>query len=173
MLDPPFGLSWGDSPEPLIEWADRHALDIRISLPGDQPDLRIVRIGNEERTLPSSKARVVEASFLQGRLYELTVHYGGGKDGIDLTERRFAQLKRQLTTEYGELVANRQERSVEDDFATRTLSFHREPVKGLFLLLAYTEMEDLLRKEREARFSLIYRNDNLRDRIRASSGSGP
>jgi hypothetical protein len=35
-------------------------------------------------------------------------------------------------------------------------------VKGLFLLLAYTAVEDQLRKTSEATFSLLYRNDNLR-----------
>jgi hypothetical protein len=50
---------------------------------------------------------------------------------------------------------------------TRTQSFHREPVKGLFLLLAFTEVEDLLRKSKDARFSLIYRNDNFRKELEA------
>jgi hypothetical protein len=54
---------------------------------------------------------------------------------------------------------------VEDQFVTRTQSFHREPVKGLFLLLAFTEVEDLLRKSKDARFSLIYRNDNFRKEL--------
>jgi hypothetical protein len=48
---------------------------------------------------------------------------------------------------------------------TRTQSFHREPVRGLFLMLAITEVEDLLRQSREARFSLIYRNDNFRKEL--------
>ena len=30
------------------------------------------------------------------------------------------------------------------------------------LLLVFTEVEDLLRQSKEARFSLVYRNDNLR-----------
>jgi hypothetical protein len=29
-------------------------------------------------------------------------------------------------------------------------------------LLVFTEVEDLLRQSKEARFSLVYRNDNLR-----------
>jgi hypothetical protein len=77
-------------------------------------------------------------------------------------EARFNKLKLELTGEYGALAANRQDRTIKDHFATRSLSFHREPVKGLFLLLAYTEVEDQLRKTREATFSLLYRNDNLR-----------
>ena len=80
-------------------------------------------------------------------------------------EERFIKLRRQLSTDHGALTANQQQRSTEDQFTTRTQSFHREPVKGLFLMLAYTEVEDLLRKTKEARYSLIYRNDNLRMEI--------
>ena len=40
----------------------------------------------------------------------------------------------------------------------------------LFLLLAYTEIEDLLREAVEARFSLIYRNDNYRRELEARTG---
>jgi hypothetical protein len=35
----------------------------------------------------------------------------------------------------------------------------------LFLLLAFTEVEDLLRKSKVARFSLAYRNENFRNEI--------
>ena len=33
-----------------------------------------------------------------------------------------------------------------------------------------TEVEDLLRKSKEARFSLIYRNDNFRDELAKKAG---
>jgi hypothetical protein len=162
VLEPPFGLHWGDSPEKLIDWANKHSLDTDISLPGDQPALRVVKISARKGNLPGTSARAVEGRFHTGRLFEVTVHYGDDGAGIDAVEERFNKLKRELTVEYGDLAADRQDRTVEDQFATRTLSFHREPVQGLFLLLAYTEIEDLLRKKREALFSLIYRNDNLR-----------
>jgi hypothetical protein len=71
-------------------------------------------------------------------------------------------MRRELTARHGALTANQQERSVVDKFATRKISFHREPVKGMMLLLVFTEVEDLLRQSKEARFSLVYRNDNLR-----------
>ena len=38
-------------------------------------------------------------------------------------------------------------------------------MKGLFLLLAFTEVEDLLRQTKEARFSLVYRNENFKQEI--------
>jgi hypothetical protein len=167
VLDPPFGLRWGDSPEKLITWASRHSLDLTISLPGDQPGLRVLKIEPRKGFLPDTKAGAVEGRFLGGKLFELTVHYFDKEASADLMEARFEELRKQLSRELGALLPNRQQRSVEDQFVTRTQSFHREPVKGLFLLLAYTEVEDLLRKSKDARFSLIYRNDNFRKELEA------
>ena len=168
ILEPPYGLHWGDSPEKLIAWASRHSLDVTISLPGDQPGLRVVRIAPRKGFLPDTKAGAVEGRFLAGKLYELTVEYFDPEASATVMEARFAELRKDITTRHGELRPNQQQRSVEDQFVTRTESFHREPVKGLFLLLAWTEVEDLLRKTKEARFSLVYRNDNFRKELEAA-----
>ena len=168
ILEPPFGLRWGDSPEKLVDWAARHSLDVTISLPGDQPALRILRIEPKKGFLPETQAGAVEGRFLSGKLYELTVHYTDREASADLMETRFEALRKQVALEHGALLANQQRRAVEDQFVTRTQSFHREPVKGLFLLLAFTEVEDLLRKSKEARFSLIYRNDNFKGELMKS-----
>jgi hypothetical protein len=176
VLEPPFGLRWGDTPEKLIDWASRHALDVTISLPGDQPALRILRISPRKGNLPGSKSQALEGRFHSGRLFELTVHYRDPEAGTDVMEARFNQLKKELSAEYGTLSANQQNRVIKDHFATRSLSFHREPVKGLFLLLAYTAVEDQLRKTSEATFSLLYRNDNLRqdlEKLLAPAGKEP
>ena len=162
VLEPPFGLRWGDSPEKLVTWASRHSLGVTISLPGDQPAMRILRIEPKKGFLPETQAAAVEGRFLTGKLYELTVHYFDPEASAALIESRFEALRKQVAVEHGTLLTNQQRRTVEDHFVTRIQSFHREPVKGLFLLLAFTEVEDLLRKSKEARFSLIYRNDNYR-----------
>jgi hypothetical protein len=165
ILEPPFGLKWGDSPEKLIVWASRHSLNVTISLPGDQPAMRILKIEPRKGFLPETQAGAVEGRFLGGKLYELTVHYTDSTAPADVMETRFEALRKQVALEHGTLLANQQRRTVEDQFVTRTQSFHREPVKGLFLLLAFTEVEDLLRKSKDARFSLIYRNDNFRNEL--------
>jgi hypothetical protein len=167
VLEPPFGLRWGDSPEKLIVWASRHSLDLIITQPGDQPGLRILKIQPRKGFLPETKAGAVEGRFLCGKLYELTVHYFDPEASADLMESRFEELRKQVSAEHGKLLTNQQQRAVEDQFVTRTQSFHREPVRGLFLLLAFTEVEDLLRKSKDARFSLIYRNDNFRKELEA------
>jgi hypothetical protein len=165
VLEPPFGLRWGDFPEKLITWASRHSLDVTISLPGDQPGLRVLRIEPRKGFLPDSKAGAVEGRFLGGKLFEMTVHYIDREASADLMAARFEELRKQVAVEHGNLLTNQQQRSVEDKFVTRTQSFHKEPVRGLFLLLAFTEVEDLLRKSKDARFSLIYRNDNYRKEL--------
>jgi len=165
LLEPPFGLRWGDSPEKLIAWASRHSLDVTISLPGDQPAMRVLKIAPKKGFLPETQAGAVEGRFLTGKLFELTVHYFDPEASADLMETRFDALRKQVSTEHGPLLTNQQRRTVEDQFVTRTQSFHREPVKGLFLLLAFTEVEDLLRHSKDARFSLIYRNDNFREEL--------
>ena len=172
VLEPPFGLRWGDTPEKLIDWASRHSLDVNISRPGDQPALRVLKISPRRGNLPGAAAQALEGRFHGGRLYEVTVHYRDPAAKAEDMEARFNKLKKELTGEYGALSANRQDRSIEEQFATRTVSFHREPVKGLFLLLAYTEVEDQLRKTREATFSLLYRNDNLRQDLEKSLAPG-
>lgn len=165
VLDPPFGLRWGDSPEKLITWSSRHSLDLTISLPGDQPGLRVIRIEPRKGLLPESKAGAVEGRFLGGKMFEMTVHYVDKEASAEVMEARFEELKKQISLEHGAMLANQQQKSLEDQFVTRTQSFHREPVKGLFLLLTFTEVEDLLRKTKEARFSLIFRNDNFRKEL--------
>lgn len=165
LMEPPFGLRWGDSPEKLVVWANKHALDLTIALPGDQPDIRILKIQARKGFLPESQAAAVEGRFLGGRLYEVTVHYSDSEVSADTLAARFEVLRKQLAAQHGPLTANHQQRTVVDKFATKTLSFHRESVQGLFLLLAFTEVEDLLRESKEARFSLVYRNENFKNEV--------
>ena len=134
--------------------------------------MRILRIEPKKGFLPETQAGAVEGRFLTGKLFELTVHYFDPEASADLMASRFEALRKQVATEHGALLTNQQRRTVEDNFVTRTQSFHREPVKGLFLLLVFTEVEDLLRKSKDARFSLIYRNDNFRNEL-AKEVKGP
>jgi hypothetical protein len=165
VIEPPFGQKWGDSPEKLITWASQHSLDVTISLPGDQPTMRILKIAARKGTLPQTQANSIECRFLVGKLYELAVHYSDPEASADLMEARFEAIRKQVTLEHGALMKNQQQRTVENQFVTRTQSFHREPVKGLFLLLAFTEVEDLLRKTKDAKYSLVYRNENFRKEL--------
>ena len=127
--------------------------------------MRVLKIAPKKGFLPETQAGAVEGRFLTGKLFELTVHYFDPEASADLMETRFDALRKQVSTEHGPLLTNQQRRTVTDQFVTRTQSFHREPVKGLFLLLAFTEVEDLLRHSKDARFSLIYRNDNFREEL--------
>ncbi|WP_386817799.1 hypothetical protein [Luteolibacter algae] len=124
--------------------------------------MRILNIKPRQGLLPGSPASSVEGKFLNGGLFEMTVHYSDPSATVDMMETRFEKMRKQITLEQGTLLPNQQRKIVEDQFVIRTQSFHREPVRGVFLLIAWTEMEDLLRKSKEAKFSLIYRNDNYK-----------
>ncbi|MES2980790.1 MAG: hypothetical protein V4727_00625 [Verrucomicrobiota bacterium] len=167
LLKPPFGVNWGDSPEKLVSWASEKALDLTITIPGNQPNLRIIKIAASKGTLPDSMASSVEGKFLHGGLYEMTVHYEDSAVSTTIMEERFEKIKKQITSENGALQTNQQHKAVENHFVTRTQAFHRESLKGVFLLIAWTEVEDLLRKTRQAKFSMIYRNDNYKAELEA------
>lgn len=167
-LSPPFGLRWGDSPETFLTWAEKHSLDITITLPASEPGLRILKASSAKGPLPESKASSLEGRFLKGRLFEVTEHHADASLPTELFEARFQETRKRLTHEYGTLLANRRERTVKDQIVTSVRAFHREPVKGLILMLVSTELEDLLRKSKSSRYSIIYRNENLRKDIMTS-----
>lgn len=164
-LAPPFGLRWGDSPETFLSWAEKHSLDITITMPAAEPGLRILRASSAKASLPGSVASALEGRFLKGRLFEITEHHADAALPTELFEARFEETRKRLAHEYGTLLANQRERKVEDQMVTSTRAFHREPVKGLILMLVGTELEDLLRKSKSSRFSIVYRNENLRKEI--------
>lgn len=132
--------------------------------------MSLLRIDSGDENLPDSKASALEARFLDGQLFEIALDYADSDATANEMEARFEAIKKQTSAEYGALRTNQQQRAVADQFVTRTRSFHHEPVKGLFLLLAYTEVEDLLRKSKSSRFSLIYRNDNFRKELEKTLG---
>lgn len=137
-------------------------MDVHITMPGEQTDLRIIRIRPAKGFIPETEVRSVEGRFLNGRMFELTAHYEDIEAPFELMLKRFDDLRRTLAAEHGALKANRVLREVDEGFVIRTRSFHREPVKGLFLLLTLTTIEDQARGGGRARFSLVYRNENLK-----------
>lgn len=166
-LHPPYEMRWGDSPEKLIQWATRHSMDVRLTMPGDQPDLRIIRISPATGMVPETEGvRSVEGRFLHGRMFEFAAHYDDPEAPYEVMMKRFEELRRKLGAEYGNLTANRVLREVDDGFVIRTKSFHREPVKGLFLLLTLTTIEDPAGRSR-GRYSVVYRNENLQAEIKS------
>lgn len=165
LLALPFELKWGDSPERLFQWAEKHGLDVEIHLPGKKPTERMVKVVAPSGALPGTEAKVVEGFFLMGKLYEVNVHYQDPEWTADAMKARFEDLKKKMTVDYGVLLPNQQQRVMEDQFVTRTYAYHKETVKGLMLMLAYTEVEDLLRHKSESRYSVIYRNDNYRHEL--------
>jgi len=162
LLEPPFGLQWADPPAKLLDWAERHAMDVSIRLPGGERDLRIIRVDLGGKPLPGTKATAVEARFRLGRLFEVSIDYDAPDLRVEETKARFLELRKALTAEYGEMKVNRRDPPTRsDNFSTESLTSHVEPAPGLFLLLTYSTVEDILREKSVAKFSLVYRNENL------------
>ena len=161
LLPPPFGLQWGDQPDKILDWAEGKKLDVTIIIPGSRPEIRKIRVSSAKGNLPGHQAVALEARYHWGSLFEVTVHYGEVGMKKKEVESLFDQLKKAMTVKYGNFVPNNKQVKEVDGFVRSSLSYHVEPVKGLLLLLAYTEVEDSFRKKGSARFSLLYRNENI------------
>ncbi len=169
LLAPPFGLQWGNTPDKVLDWAESQKLDVDIKIPGAHPEIREIRVSSKQGTLPNHQARVLEARYHWGKLFEVTLHYGSTEDSPSDLRRDFDKVKSVLTLKHGVFQANSNKNFQKDGFVQKSLSYHVEPVSGLMLLIAYTELEDKVRKDRSARFSLLYQNYNIlpKDYIRA------
>ncbi|MBT8044956.1 MAG: hypothetical protein KJO79_08390, partial [Verrucomicrobiae bacterium] len=161
ILAPPFGLQWGDSPDKVLDWADAKKLDATINMKGATPALYIVRVSSAQGPLPGHPAYALETRYHWGKLFEVTVHYGA--PGMKAAKVRvdFDKLKTAMTVKHGPFTPSNKQEKKGDGFIRRSVSYHREPVKGLLLMMSWTEVEDTLRKKRSARFSLLYRNQNI------------
>jgi len=161
ILPPPFGLKWGDQPDKILDWAEAKKLDVVIKIPGTRPEIREIRVSSERGALPGHQAVALEARYHWGNLFEVTVHYGApGLKPADV-KSSFEKLKKMMSVKHGAFIPNNKQEKKGDGFVRRSVSYHVEPVAGLLLLLAYTELEDTFRKKSSARFSLLYRNENI------------
>lgn len=164
LLKPPFGRQWGEAPSGLLQWAGKVELDVFVELPASEPDLQIFTFQQKGGGIPGKTgeaAHSIEARFYQDRLYELTVNFEFPVETPDEVRERFLKLKRKLEKELGKFRLNGNSQSVEDNFLTREVAFHYEPSPKVFLLLAYSSLEDRLRGKGEGRYSAIYHNGQI------------
>ena len=161
LLKLPFGREWGEEPAGLLQWAGKVKLDVFVELPADAPDLQVFRFQEKGGGIPGLEAYSVEARFHRDRLYELTINYEFPRETPDEVRERFHKMKRGLEKGRGEFRLNGRAQNSDDNYLTREESFHYETARGVFLLIAYSSVEDLLRKQGEARFSVIYHNGTV------------
>ncbi|BDS08515.1 hypothetical protein NT6N_35550 [Oceaniferula spumae] len=161
ILAPPFGMQWGDNPDKILDWAQAKKLDVVIKIPGQNPELRELRVTATEGSLPGIQAFALEARYHWGKLFEVTLHYGAPEMKPDDVKASFLKLKDSMALKHGKLVLNNKQDKKGGGFLRESESYHVEPVKGLLLLMAYTEVKDEIRKKQSARFSLMYRNENI------------
>lgn len=159
LLKPPLGRQWGEAPAELLQWAGKARLDVFVELPAAEPDLQIFTFQEKGGGIPGgSGAHSIEARFYKNRLYELTVNFEFADKDADQVRAHFHARKEKFEKEMGEFRLNGRAQSADNSFLTREESFHYEPVPKVFLLMAYSSVQDLLRKEGEGRYSVIYHN---------------
>ena len=160
-LPPPFGLAWADKPDKVLDWAEVEKLDVTIEIKGVHPELRVIRVSSPKGPLPGHQAYALETRYHWGELFEVTVHYGApGMKPADV-RASFGKLKKTFTTKYGSFTPNNKQVKKGNGVVRTSVSYHVEPVRGLMLMLMLSESEDTLRKKNSARFSLLYRNQNV------------
>ncbi len=175
-LPPPFGLTWGDSPGRLVSWARRTGLDQVVREPGGNRRLAILTVSSPKGQLPDHDASSLEARFIDGRLYEVAVHYTYPGRKADFVKGRFMALKRLLSVRHGRFKPAGVRQEAREGVVTESESYQVKPVPDAYLLLALTEVRDALRGDAAARFSAIYHNDGIlvedqqRIEIRRDSG---
>lgn len=160
-VEPPFNRKWGEAPVGLIDWAARFELDVLVKALGDRPRVKILVISARKGSLPNHESTSLEAHYIDGRLYELSVHYTYPGKSTEHVRARFGALKQILTKQFGALKFNGRKKAVTDGISTTSEAFHAEPKAGNMVVLALTEVQDTKREDAAARFSLLYHNDDI------------
>jgi len=154
-------MQWGDKPDKILDWAQAKKLDAVIKIPGRHPEIREIRVSAVKGPLPGAQAYALEARYHWGALFEVTVHYGAPGMKPRVVKADFMKLKLELAAKLGSMVANNKQDKKVDGLERHSLSYHVEPVAGLLLMMTYSEVKDIVRKKESARFSLLYRNENI------------
>jgi hypothetical protein len=157
-INPPFGRQWGEPPGGLVDWAGRMKLDVLVKAPGDRPRIKILVISPREGSLPDHDSTSLEAHFIDGRLFQVSVHYTYPEKSTEFARARHEALKALLTKRYGAMSFNGRKKDSSDGILTISEAHHIEPRAGNMLLLALTEVRDIKRGDSAARFSLLYHN---------------
>ncbi len=161
-LQPPFGLSWGDSPTRLLDWAMRTKLDQTVKAPADQPRLKVLLVSPARGTLPGHDATTLEARFMDGKLFEVALHYTYPGRKSAFVRAQFAELRKILSHRHGPLQMGAKTREEPlDGVVTRSTAYQIEPAPGSNLMLVMTEVTDAKRGDKSARFSVVYHNGGV------------
>lgn len=161
-LLPPFGLSWGGSPNRLVDWAVRTKLDQTVKALADQPRLKILLVAPSSGPLPGHEASTLEARFMDGKLFEVALHYTYPGKKAAFVRTKFLVLKKILTRRHGAFKPGGVKREAPiEGVITRSTAFQIDPAPGRHLILVLTEVSDAKRGDASARFSVVYHNGGV------------
>jgi len=160
-LLPPFDLQWGEKPEKLLKWASEKQLKVTVKVTDEDPRLKVIGVAPTSGLLPNHKAHALEARYHKGKLFEVSVHHGAAHSDPKYTVNYFNELKSLLAVKYGMFSPNNKQQNKTGEGVRKSVAYHVEPVSGVLLLLVLSELEDAESGMHSARFSLIYRNQNI------------
>jgi hypothetical protein len=161
VLLPPFGLQWGEQPEKLLKWASEQQLDATTMISGSDPKIKIIRVESTSGSLPNDEAHALDVRYHESKLFEVSVHHGLTHSDSKYTVNYFNELKSSLAVKYGMFSPNNKQQSKVGGGVRKSVAYHVEPVSGVLLMLVLSEFEDDQSGKHSARFSLIYRNQNI------------
>lgn len=161
-LLPPFGLSWGDSPNRLVDWAVRTKLDQTLKAPANEPRLKILLVSSASGSLPGHDASTLEGRFMDGELFEVALHYTYAGKSASFVRAQFTELKKILTQRHGGFKPSGKSRETPiEGVTTRSTAFQITPGPGRHLMLILTEVTDAKRGDSSARFTVVYHNGGV------------
>ncbi|MGB2402173.1 MAG: hypothetical protein ACPIA7_02050 [Akkermansiaceae bacterium] len=161
VLLPPFGLQWGGDPEKLLEWVSEQELQATTMASGSDPKIKTIRVESTSGSLPNDEAHALDARYHDGKLFEVLVHHGLTHIDSKYTVNYFNELKSSLAVKYGMFSPNNKQQNKIGGRVRKSVAYHVEPVSGLLLMLVLSELKDVDSGKHSARFSLIYRNQNI------------
>ncbi len=167
ILAPPFGLQWGEGTSHVIHWAQEQKLEISVKFPSKDQRLREVIINSKSGNLPAHLASSLEVYYLKDKLYEVRVQYDGKGKSTAAVERDLNQVRKDLAAQYGNFVPDAERDRTVDQFRYLSNSYRIQPIDGLSLIVMMTKVEDLLRRKSAAKFTVIYRNQNIYNQVLA------
>jgi len=134
----------------------RTKLDQTVKAPADQPRLKVLLVSPARGTLPGHDATTLEARFMDGKLFEVALHYTYPGRNSAFVRAQFAELRKILSHRHGPLQMGAKTREEPlDGVVTRSTAYQIEPAPGSNLMLVMTEVTDAKRGDKSARFSVV------------------
>lgn len=161
-LQPPLGSTWGQPAPKLLEFASSLHLDANLFIPANNSRLRVITLTPTAQTPASHNCPKAQFRFIDNQLVEVTLWHAtpsmSAADVQDLCRKVRRQLSSRFFTPWR---PNKHSSSDASGFRVDSSSWHMEPVPGVMINVALTEVINPANQSRKADFTLTFSNQNL------------